>query len=163
MVIFEMYFNAKIYTCFVKLLFLKKSMMIIELKKKKESPVGTIILTTLLCWGPIVFLLWVYFTAKHRDGIFFLLFLCFGLMVVGIYSIYSGKRMTPKIELDDEKILMNNKYYYWKDLVSIDLWGSIGVGRGRLDGTILTFYTKKEMIYLRVINRNIIKTFYYLI
>jgi len=122
-------------------------MMIIELKKKKESPVGTIIFTTLLCWGPIVFLLWVYFTAKHRDGIFFLLFLCFGLMVVGIYSIYSGKRMTPKIELDDEKILMNNKYYYWKDLVNIDLWGSVGIGRGRIDGTILTFYAKKDMIY----------------
>lgn len=119
----------------------------IELKRKKDSKVGTIILTTLLCWGPIIFLLWVYFTAKHRDGIFFLFILCFGLMLVGIYFIYNAKRMTPKIELDEEKVLMNNKNYYWKDLVNIELWGSVGLGRGRLDGTILTFYAKKDMIY----------------
>ncbi len=106
----------------------------------------TIIINILFFWVPMMFFIWLYFHANNRQHISISLFAALLLFAGGIYMIYDQISKTPTVELDDEKINFNNKKYYWTDLTSIDLWKTVGAGRGRLPATILTF-NKKEIIY----------------
>lgn len=118
----------------------------IVLKKKMSNLYVTIIINILFFWVPMMFFIWLYFHANNRQHISISLFAALLLFAGGIYMIYDQISKTPTVELDDEKINFNNKKYYWTDLTSIDLWKTVGAGRGRLPATILTF-NKKEIIY----------------
>jgi len=116
----------------------------IKLKKNKKNLVIAVFVIILVFWGPMLYLLWNYFSSTNGNKM--LLLFSFALLLIGIYFIYNETIKTPKVVLDDEKIIINKHIYYWKDLTDIDLWDTIGALGVRMDGIMLTFYLEKEII-----------------
>lgn len=87
-----------------------------------------------------------YKTNDLQNKDFFLPIIGVGIYIIGFLFIKSYTKNSPKLIVDNEKIIIKDKTYYWKNIKQINITGKIGFGPFNypMEATTLIFTNNVE-------------------
>lgn len=122
--------------------------------KQNRKAIWASIIFSIIFFGAMgTFMIYIFFQKWSSNEVETKTYLMpiFGLFVyfIAYNFIKSYIKRSPKIVVDNEKIIINKKLYYWKDIQNIRLTGKKGFGffNYQMEVATLNFNNKTELIF----------------